>query len=98
MSCRKALDARLLAHRLRPRLELARVDQLDRPACTRIAARGAREGLAQAPFRVRGPAAVERAVGAPQEVDERRHAGRDNRTLGRLLAPTNHLPSGATVD
>src|SRR5215210_4270618 len=78
---RQPLDPDLLAHRLRARLELARVDELDRPAGARVAARAPGLVLAQAPLGVGRPAAVERSVGAAQEVDERGHAWRDNRTL-----------------
>src|SRR5215210_4348291 len=98
MSCREALDADLLAHGLRTSPELAGVHELDRQPTARVAARGAREVLSQPPFGVRGPPAVERVIRAAQEVHERRHARRDNRTPGRMVAPANRDPSGETFD
>ena len=72
--------------------ELARVDELHRPARARVAARGAGLVLAQAPLGVGRPAAVERAVGAAQEVDERGHEGELTAPLGCLLAPAKREP------
>src|SRR3954468_17800923 len=70
LSPAQALDPRLLAHRLRAVRALRVPHELDGTAHARVAARRAREVLAQAPLRVCRPAAVERAVGAAEEVHE----------------------------
>ena len=85
---RQALDADLLAHRLGARGELARVDQLHRTPRAGVVACGARLVLAQAPLGIGRPAAVERAVGAAQQVDERGQSRGANRTPRMPASPS----------
>ena len=85
---REALDPHLLAHRLRARRELARVDELDRPARARVAAGACRPdaGAGAAPGRStsRSRACRRRSAAGTR----RPPRGEANRTPGRLVAPS----------
>ena len=70
---REALDPVLLAQRLLARADRLGPRQLHRQPAARVAAGGAGAVLAHAAADVGGPAAVERAVGAAQEVDVGAH-------------------------
>src|SRR5215213_4103033 len=69
----EALDAGLLAHRLRAARALGDPDECDRPARARVAAGCSGAVLVEPPLRIGRPAAVERPVGAAEEVDEGAH-------------------------
>src|SRR3954451_1432242 len=76
LSAAQPLDPHLFAHRGRAVGAGGAPDQLDRPPAPRVPARDTALMLGQPPLRVGRPAAVERAVGAAQQVDERVHARR----------------------
>src|SRR3569833_740155 len=88
LGCRaEALDADLLAHRLGLVCTTAAPDELDRQPAARVARRLSGPVLPEPPLRIGRPAAVERSVGAFEQVDPGHASLFDAGTGGPLSAP-----------